>query len=92
MLLVSIGVVLALVLELELAGAQVFLFVVAVLDVLLYIKLEFELVFEFGLLHANFKVPVAASRPNTYKSIVTITVIKINGINTIIHDIIDIPP
>jgi hypothetical protein len=45
-----------------------------------------------GLEHWKFNVPVAASSPNTYKSIVTITVMKINGINTIIHDIIDIPP
>jgi hypothetical protein len=58
--------------------------------VLLYIKLELGL--ELGLEHLKFSVPVAALSPNTYKSIVTITVIKIKGINTIIHDIIVIPP
>ena len=35
--------------------------------------------------------PVAISNPNIYNSILTITVININGINTIIHDIIPIP-
>jgi hypothetical protein len=39
----------------------------------------------------KFNFPVAASRPKTYKSIATITDIKINGINTIIHDTIVIP-
>jgi hypothetical protein len=38
-----------------------------------------------------FNVPVAASNPKMYNNILTIKVIKINGINTIIHDIIDIP-
>jgi hypothetical protein len=35
--------------------------------------------------------PVAASSPKTYKSIATMTDIKINGIKTIIHDTIDMP-
>jgi len=35
--------------------------------------------------------PDAASKPNIYNNIVTITVIRINGINTIIHDITPIP-
>jgi hypothetical protein len=55
-----------------------------------YIKLEFEL--ELGVSHFIFNVPVAASSPNTYNNIVTITVMKINGMNTRIHDMIVIPP
>jgi len=55
-----------------------------------YIRLEFGSV--LGASHLNFNVPVAASSPNTYSNIVTITVIKINGMNTITHDMIDIPP
>jgi hypothetical protein len=43
-------------------------------------------------LHLKFKVPVAASKPKTYKSIPTITDMNINGINTIIQEMIDIPP
>jgi hypothetical protein len=35
--------------------------------------------------------PDAASKPNMYNNMVTITVIRINGINTIIHDITPIP-
>ena len=41
--------------------------------------------------HSIFNLPVSGSRPNTYKSIATITDIKINGINTISQDIIPIP-
>ena len=55
-----------------------------------YIKLEFEL--ELGISHFIFNVPVAASSPNTYNKIVTITVMKINGMNTRIHDMIVMPP
>ena len=53
-----------------------------------YIKLESG----FGVSHLNFNVPVAASSPNTYNNIATITVIKINGMNTRTHDMIVIPP
>lgn len=36
-------------------------------------------------------IPVDGSKPKIYRSIPTITDIKINGTNTIIHDMIDIP-
>jgi hypothetical protein len=36
--------------------------------------------------HLVFRVPVAASKPNIYNNMLTITVIRINGINTITHD------
>jgi hypothetical protein len=62
--------------------------VVGVVFVEEYIKLEFG----FGLSHLNFNVPVAASSPNTYNNIATITVIKINGMNTRTHDMTVIPP
>ena len=65
---------------------EVFVFV----EVEVYTKLEFEL--ELGVSHFIFNVPVAASSPNTYNNIVTITVMKINGMNTRIHDMIVMPP
>jgi hypothetical protein len=36
--------------------------------------------------------PVVSFNPNAYKSIAVIMVIRINGINTIIHEIMPKPP
>ena len=67
---------------------EVLVFVVLVVEE--YIR--FELESELGASHLIFNVPVAASSPNTYNNIATITVININGMNTSIHDMIVIPP
>jgi hypothetical protein len=71
---------------------EVLVFVLFVVEEYIRFELESEFESELGASHLIFNVPVAASSPNTYNNIATITVININGMNTSIHDMIVIPP
>jgi len=70
-------------------GATPLLYLVVLLPVVYTICI---LVFGFNELFLYLYLPVAISSPNIYNNILTITVININGTNTIIQDIILIPP